>query len=108
VETDNVIGFNCGTLVATGTTQGTAALIASDTVSVTSTGANQGIILPAGCYRVVVRNQNTAGGAAINVYPPSGAKIGGTTTNTPVNLAAQAGILLCEVTATQWTAAALS
>lgn len=102
LSVDNVTNFNCGTIVAAGTTQGTATAIANDTVSATSTGANQGIILPAGCYRVVVHNANAGGGNGIIVYPPSGAKIGSNSTNQGVMVAAQGAAEFVEITSTQW------
>jgi hypothetical protein len=100
--TDNVTTFTCGTIVAAGSTQGTATAIATDTVGVTSTGVNQGVILPAGCYRVTVRNNNAGGGNNINVYPPTGAKLAAILANMPFSLAAQGAYLFIEVSTTQW------
>jgi len=97
-----VLAFNCGTLVATGSTQGTAAAIATDTVSCTSTGANQGVILPAGCYRIIVWNNNAGGGNSIKVYPPSGAQILGLGTNNPATVAAGFAVQFVEIDATHW------
>jgi hypothetical protein len=105
---DNVVTFDCQNLVATGSTQGTAALIASDTVNATSTGANQGIILPAACNRIVVKNANSSPGNAINVYPPSGAKISSSLANVAVPLPAGNIVMFVEITSTQWNVLTLS
>jgi hypothetical protein len=105
---DNVIAFNCGTLVATGTTQGTAAAIAFDCVSVTATSTNNGVILPAGCYRIVVENDTAPGGATVNVYPPSGAKISGGTVNASFPVSVGGVVEFFEITATQWRQRTLS
>jgi hypothetical protein len=94
--------FSCSTVVAAGSTQGTATAINDDSVSATSTGSGQGVILPAGCYRIVVRNANGLGGNSINVYPPSGASLGTLPTNTALSINAGQSVLCCEVTSTQW------
>jgi hypothetical protein len=94
---DNVQVFNCGSLVATGSTSGNATAIIYDTVFATSTGGSQGLILPAGCYRVAVWNNNPNGGNAINIYPPAGAAISTGTTGAAFSLTAHSGILLCEI-----------
>lgn len=100
--------FSCGAQVAAGSTQGTATLITFDTVSATSTGVNQGLILPAGCYRVVVRNNNSPGGNAITVYPPAGANIAGGSTNAGVLIGANSSAGFIEITATHWATFAVS
>ena len=105
---DNVISFLCQNLTAAGTTQGTAAAIASDTVNATSSSPNQGVILPSGCYRVIVTNGNSPGGNSINVYPPSGAKISALSTNQASPLAQGSTVMFLEVTSTQWRVVALS
>ena len=97
-----MIAFDCGSLVATGSTQGTAAAIANDTVSITSTGVGQGAILPGGCYRVLARNSNALGGNNISVYPPSGATIGTALVNVAVPVTPQNSILFIEISATHW------
>jgi hypothetical protein len=105
-ESENVVTFTCSSYVAAGSTQGTATLIAADTATITSTGVGQGVILPAGCYRVVLRNLNAVN--QIAVYPPSGAKLGAVAINTALPLAAGATFLYCEVSATQWDYVALT
>jgi hypothetical protein len=94
--------FGCSTIVAAGINQGTATMIGNDTVSATSTGAGQGVILPAGCFRVIVRNSNAGGGNPINVYPPSGAKIAALATNQAQVVIAGGCTMFAEITATQW------
>jgi hypothetical protein len=99
-ESENVVTFTCSSYVAAGTTQGTATLIAADTATITSTGLNQGVILPAGCYRVILRNVNATN--AIFVYPPSGAKFGTSPANTPISLIAGGVVMYAEISGTQW------
>lgn len=101
-EVENVISFNCGTLTATGTTQGTAAAIASDTVSVTGSGTTPGVILPDGCYRIIVKNSNSGGGSTIKVYPPSGGQISSLGTNNPATLVPGSVAQYSKVAANQW------
>lgn len=78
--------FGCNTIAATGTTQGTAALVGDDNVTVTTADAsNTGIILPDGCYRIFVKNPN-ANPRAIQVYPPSGQQFRSNATNASQNV----------------------
>jgi hypothetical protein len=107
-EVEGVTTFDCSAQVAAGSTQGTATLISHDTISATSTGANQGLILPAGCYHVTVFNANSLGGNTINVYPPSGAKINPGVTNAASPLAPQACVQYVEITATLWRSISLT
>lgn len=99
--------FNCNTLAAAGTTNATAAAIGDDTVNVTITAGNTGVILPAGCYRIFVQADPTNAGS-VNVYPPSGAKLGTIATDNPLILSPGERYLLCEATATQWGYVVLS
>jgi len=99
---DNVTAFDCQPLVATGSTQGTAAAIASDTVDATSTGTGQGCILPGGCYRIHFWNNNAGGGNPIAVYPPTGGTIDGSTVNAPTTVGPQTSKMFLEVTSGKW------
>lgn len=86
-----LVAFNCANLTATGATQGTAAAIGDDNVSVTGASSGLGVILPSGCYRILVWNDNTVvSGRQVAVYPPVGGFIGGAAQNTPVNVAPKA------------------
>jgi hypothetical protein len=105
---DNVISFDCATIVAAGSTQGTATAIASDSVKVTTTGIGQGVLLPAGCYRVAVWNADSIGGHPVNVYPPSGAQINGHAVNNPASLSIQTASLFIQLPGGLWMQAALS
>ena len=102
ITRDNVTTFTCATLVATGSTQGTAAALAADDTSVTSTGVAQGVILPAQCARLVVRNANGVGGNTILVYPNSGATITTSLVNVGTPISAGAALGFVEFSATHW------
>jgi hypothetical protein len=99
-ERENVVTFTCGTLNGAGTLQGTAAPIVSDTVLVTPTALNTGVILPAGCYRVVVWNLSAT--VPLLVYPPTGARISNGSTNAALTVSTGAGIMFVEMSSTQW------
>jgi len=91
----SIQSYGCATIVAAGSTQGTATNITTDHVAVTSTAANQGIILPAGCYLIAVRNNDLPlGSPSINIYPPVGGKIGIGATNAPLALTQGNKVLL--------------
>lgn len=91
----SMVTYGCGDVVAAGSTQGTATSLPNDNNRVTSTGANQGVILPAGCYRIYVRNNNSIGGNSIKVYPPTGGTISGGATNAADTLGAQLTKMYC-------------
>lgn len=105
-ERENVVTFTCGTLNGAGTLQGTAAPIVSDTVLVTPTALNTGVILPAGCYRVVVWNLSAT--VPLLVYPPTGAKISTGATNAAFTVSTGAGIMFIEMSTTQWRVVVVS
>ena len=71
---------------AAGTTQGTATALTNILNGITTAAAGSGVVLYAGsagdCQLVY-----NGGASAVNVYPPSGAKINGLATNAPHLLA---------------------
>ena len=83
--TGNVNFFASLTVTAAGTTQGTATALTSQYNVVTTGTANQGVILPAnptsGTLPIYVVNNTTV---LIDVYPPSGSKFNGMTSNAPL------------------------
>lgn len=107
-EVASVTTFTCGTLTAAGTTQGTATPIVTDSVLVSSSAGQTGVILVAGCFRVLVGCNTGGANVNINVYPPTGAKINGLATNAPLVVAIGTRVMFCELTATQWYTQAVS
>jgi hypothetical protein len=65
--------FACGTLTATGSTQGTAAAIVKDHTDVTTGTLQFGVILPSACDRLVIHNVGPS--LSCTVYPPVGESI---------------------------------
>jgi hypothetical protein len=84
---NSITKFSVGALAAAGNSQGTAAAVTKDTHTVTSTAANQGVILPASPdgARITLRNVSVTN--TVLVYPPTGGTVGGLTANSPVMLA---------------------
>jgi hypothetical protein len=72
--------FGCGDVAATGSVQGDAAPLIYDTNRVTGANGTKGVILVAGCNRILVSNTTSSG---VKVYPPSGEQIGTLGANTP-------------------------
>lgn len=94
-------------IVAAGTTQGTATAITANTAIVTTTGAGQGVVLPATAgARVAVMNNDSTN--SISVYPQSGAKISGNVTNAAITVSIGHGVLLVWFSSTQWLQVALN
>ncbi len=105
ILSENVTTFQCAAISAAGSTQGTATAITSDNVNVTTVGAGQGVILPAGCYRVTVRN---SGANTLKVYPPSGAALGPNGTNNAANVNVGSGLLCVQISSTIWMLSSLT
>lgn len=76
---NNRFFFSTNQIVATGTNLATAAALTVDTAYATSTGSNQGIVLPAALPGADITIFN-ASANNILVYPPSGTTINGTST----------------------------
>lgn len=79
-------------LVAAGTVQADALVLAADVNIVATAGAGTGVKLPAVTYfglgdRIAVRNE---GASTMNVFPPTGAAINAAAVNAAVTLAAGA------------------
>jgi hypothetical protein len=91
------------TLVAAGTTQGTATTINLGCAFFSTVAASSGGVLSAGAPGDDVWVYN-AGANALAVYPPSGAKINNVATNGSVSLATNTSIIFKCVSATQWIA----
>lgn len=89
------------TLAAAGATQGNAAQITGKRVIVTVTASTQGIKLPVGVagLEVEVYAAPTVG---VKVYPASGARIGASSTNASVTLAAAKASKYVAISATSW------
>lgn len=99
--------FHCNTIAAAGTTQGTATAIGDDQVDVNGLGMSaNGVILPSGCYRIVVRNTDSL--TSLNVYPPSGEAIGSNPTNSADLLAGGTCKLYIRLPAGKWKSVTLN
>lgn len=92
--------FNCSTATAAGSTQGTATAIGDDQVDITVPSLGTGVILPSGCYRIVLRNLASINGC--NVYPPSGERIGTLMTNAADTLTAGSAFLYVRMPGGVW------
>lgn len=92
-----------GIVAAAGTTQGTAAGLASGINVVTSStpGINDGVILPAATAGLTINVMNVTT-EAINVYPGTGAAIDGYGSNVAVNLGSGAKLVFVAVNSAQW------
>jgi hypothetical protein len=92
--------FNTGLVTATGTNQGSAAIISTD-ISVVNLGTG-GVILPtlsATGRKISITNQTAS---PINVYPASGASIENLAINIPVSLPPDATISLFATSTGNW------
>lgn len=88
-----------GTLAATGSVQGDAALITTRSVNVTGADGTKGVILPASTTgQIAVQNTSLF---QIKVYPNSGAAIGGGGTNIAHSFSGLT-FLYTRISATQW------
>lgn len=104
VESTGNFKFSVASVVAAGTTQGTATPISKDINVVTSstTGVNDGVILPVttGGNKIVVINQD--GVDAVKVYPALGVSINGASANAAYSLAAGARLEFVSISASLW------
>jgi hypothetical protein len=97
--------FNCSNIAAAGTTQGTAAPIGNDQVRVTGANGTAGVILPSGCYRIVVFNDSAV--ATLNVYPPVGEAISTLGRNVAASLQPRSSALYVRANNGQWALVSL-
>lgn len=95
-----------GTLAATGSTQGDAAQITENSTRVTGASGTNGVRLPDQAGHYVVWNDHETNG--IEVYPPSGARIGIGGTNNPEGIIAGGVSQFIRITATDWASGGLS
>jgi hypothetical protein len=84
-----------------GTTQGTATLVSSSLILVTTAAANSGVRLPTDVTgrRVIIRN---SGANSLRVYPSTGAQINELGTNSSFILDIAATIEFVGFSSTQW------
>lgn len=95
----SITTFQCGTVAAAGTTQGTAANIINDTVRITGSNGVNGVILPSGCYRIILYN---AGAQSCQVYPPVGESLGALAPNVAIPLPPSTGIMWWRLPTGNW------
>lgn len=88
-------------LTATGTTQGTALALNAALNVMGTVSSGTGVILPA-CELSDDLMVYNGGANALLIYPDSGAKINGQSTNAAISLATATAIKLKRVSATQW------
>ncbi len=98
-----ITGGVLNTLTATGTTQATAYTVNLGTAFFSTVGASSGAVLTAGAPGDDVWIYN-GGANTLTVYPPSGAKINGGSTNAGVSLGTNTSMFLRCISATQWVA----
>ena len=89
---------------AAGTTQGDAATMVADFVSVATVGDGSGVILRASTPREIKVVCNAASANTLLVYPPSGGTINGATANLPLSLPAKHSAMFIPLSATAWAA----
>jgi len=99
--------YQCSSLVARNTTQAAGAPIAADTVNVTCTATDYAVVLPAGCYRIIVQGDPT-NPRTVLVFPPVGAALGPNMANTPVPVNPASRVAFSEISGTQWAVESLS
>ncbi len=99
--------FGCGDVAATGSVQGDAAPLIYDTNRVTGANGTKGVILPSGCYRIVMSNTTASG---VKVYPPSGEQIGTLGANNPqtVSISTVLYIRIAGLSPVRWVAVNLT
>lgn len=89
-------------LAALGNSQGTAAPVLSRYSYVTGSDGTKGVILPATAYVGSNYTMYNSGTLVLKIYPHSGAKINGGSTNASVSTAAKS-VTFCQYAfATQW------
>lgn len=86
---------------AAGTTQGTATALRADVNFLTTVAASSGAIL-ASCQPGDSQIVYNAGANTLTVYPDSGSRINGGSTNVGVSLATNTACVYIRVTTTRW------
>lgn len=97
-----ISGTAADSLTATGSTQGTALLLAADVNVVTTTAASTGVILAAGASpgdETVVKN---LGASTLSIYPATGESIDAIAANGAYSLATTKSVILIKTSATRW------
>jgi hypothetical protein len=91
---------NTNSITATGSTQGTAYVLTSDTSTITTCASGAGVVLPTGIGReITVINR---GANALLVYPASGYAIDGTATNAPVSVPSNGWLTVNVISSSQY------
>lgn len=99
---NGVLGFTTESgATATGTTQGTALLMTTEWIEITTTPVNSGVVLP-GFGAGVPNSVFNEGANSLNVYPPSGSRINNLGVNTPYALASGKMQVFSQTTPTQF------
>ena len=99
---NGVLGFTTESgAAATGTTQGTALLMTTEWIEITTTPVNSGVLL-SGFGAGVPNFVFNEGVNSLNVYPPSGSKINALAANAPYVLAAGKMQVFSQTTPTQF------
>lgn len=104
VKANTHFQYSVASVTAAGTTQGTATALLKDinVVTTSTTGVNDGVILPVstGGYRIIVINQD--GVDAVKVYPAASSCINGGAAGVPFSIPPGARLEFVSTSATSW------